>query len=566
VKGRSILWLTLLGAYVNSAAYGFNFSTEWDYSILLPLANRLRNPSLYPGDPFLQNAGPYLTPFWWVVVKLSQHWPTESILFVAFLLTKLVFFGALARLVWPVVKSKALAACIVAVIALSPALNSMTSIGGGRVLTSFETHASLGFAILLLAGVMLVERRWWTAVMLGSLGIYLDALMFLCSLFAFAVFALFDWREHKRHVFAAGLLGVILTAPWVLLSQHAVRSNIPSGYVQALLMFYPYQYTLRWTPASILLRGAAILAGAAWLVFVARREGISAHRRLEILTLSYAIPVALGIFFGEFYLTPTTARLHLLRSDSFLLLYALLLIQIYGVKLLEPRASIFPGMTFLLGLSALLLALSVRFGAPALFLFLLLWSDPGQRFERFVRKIATFLTGRLRLPPRSNMAAALCGMAALILFSVLLARPAQLWNFAQPLSPQERACFDVQLWMKGHTPVESRFLVPTEGCGFEALSERITWGEWTDGNVMIPYPSLAELFLKRMAALGVYPGYPSDAASLEQNYRNQSWEHLLTIARRNQLDYVIQFRGIPSPLAPAYQNDEFAVYRVQDAL
>src|SRR3990172_160815 len=198
-----IVWLMLLGAYLNAAAYGFKFSSTYDYDVLLPLMNWLRDPSLYPGDALRVDSSPFLIMFWWVVAKLSNYFSTEHILFVAFLLTKLMFFFAIARLVWATTRSRAFSACIISVVALSPLLNSAMPFGGSRVLLPIETHFSFGFALLVLAGVLLMEGRWWWAVVLASLGVYVDALVFLFTLFAFAAFALADWKQHTWRVLGA---------------------------------------------------------------------------------------------------------------------------------------------------------------------------------------------------------------------------------------------------------------------------------------------------------------------------------------------------------------------------
>lgn len=572
-KGRAIVWLTVLGVYVNAAAYGFEFLVS-DHNVLLPLMNSLRDPSLYSSairDPSLfqgavqEHLTPFLMVFWWVVAKLSNYFPTQQILFVAFFLSKLIFFYAVARLVLTAVKSRPLATCIVAVIALSPLLNTTTPFGGSRVLTPFQTHFAFGLSLLVLSGVLLMEGRWWPAVILASVGVYMDALVFLFTLFAFAAFALADWKQNKRRVCGAGLLGMVCTAPWLVLTRQAIEGQFPSDYLQALFTYYPFHYTLRWTPALDLIKGTAILIAAVWIALLARRAGLPSRQRLEILTASYLIPLALGIFFGLVYLNPTMIRLHLLRADSFLLLFAFLLIQVYGANLLTSTEAQFRATTFLLGTSALLFPLSVSFGGMALLVCLLLKTDPQEHFDRWFSKIGGHAIDWFTRIGKANLAATLCGTAALIVFLIVIPRAAQLWDFVKAPSPEEEACVDVQLWMKSHTPVQTGFLVPTVGCGFRSFSERLTWGEWTDGNVMITHPPFADVFLQRMAALGLEPGHPWELARLEENYRGQSWERVHKIARENQLEYIIQFRDVSYAARPVYQNREFAVYRVPQA-
>lgn len=558
----TVVWLTLLGAYLNAAAYGFKFSPTYDYDVLLPLMNWLRDPSLYPGDALRADSSPFLIVFWWVVARLSNHFSTEHILFAAFLLTKLVFFFAVARLVWATTKSRAFSACIVSAIALSPLLNSVMPFGGSRVLLPIETHYSFGFALLVLTGVLLTEGRWWWAVILASVGVYIDALVFLFTLFAFAAFALADWKQHKWRVLGTGVLGAALSAPWVVLSRQSVQSEIPAEFLQALFTFDPFHFTLQWTAASILLKGTAILIAAVWMAILARRAELLPHRRFEILTASYLVPLVLGIFFGELYRYAPIVRMHLLRADSFLVPYALLLIQVYGANLLVSRAGLFPLTTLFLGLSALVFPLSMSLGLVPIFLGLVFETDPRKRFEALAGKLAGPLVRRVSHIPIRYSAAALCGTAVLVAFLMTVPGVARLWNFSQPLTPVESACVDLQLWMKVHTAPRAHFLVPTVSCGFRTFSERTTWGEWADGNHMIAYPPFASIFLQRMTDLGLPPGHPFEFSYLQENYKNLPWERMVAIAQKNRLDFIVQFKDVSYPARPVYENQGFALYRV----
>ena len=83
---------------------------------------------------------------------------------------------------------------------------------------------------------------------------------------------------------------------------------------------------------------------------------------------------------------------------------------------------------------------------------------------------------------------------------------------------------------------------------------------------MFVYPPFADVFLRRMAALGLQPGatwFAANPGLLEDNYKRQSWDHILTIARENQLDYIVQFRSVHYPVVPVYENSELAVYEVK---
>ncbi|MGH9679899.1 MAG: hypothetical protein ACRD4Y_08095, partial [Candidatus Acidiferrales bacterium] len=221
---------------MNVAAYGFQFPAGADYDFFLPMANWLRDSSLYPGDP-LRNVFPHVQTFYWpVVATLSRYYSMEHVLFGLFLLTKLIFFGAVGRLVAVRVRNRVLGACIVAAIALSGILNGQTPIGGTIVLDEISEHAALGLAIVLLAGVLLVEGKWRSAAVVAALSVYVDALQFVHVLPAFALLAAVYWREEKRKIFSSALLGAGVSLPWYIHFHRSFLANYPRDYISVLLI------------------------------------------------------------------------------------------------------------------------------------------------------------------------------------------------------------------------------------------------------------------------------------------------------------------------------------------
>jgi hypothetical protein len=327
-----VLGLALLGIYLNGAVYGFQYPAGADYNFFLPLANWLRDRSLYPGDPIRQVFPHVQTFYWFVVVILSKHFATEHVLFALFLITKFIFFGAVALLVASRVRSRVLCGCIVAAIALSDVLNNQTPIGGTVILDQLSEHAALGLAIVLLAGVLLVQGKWWLAAIVAGLSVYVDALQFVHMLPAFMLFAIVYWREEKWHAARAALLGAGVFAPWFVYFHKSYLANYPADYVAVLLIHYPLHITLRWTPVLPIAEAFGLFAAAVAVCVVARKATLKAESRLELLAISYFVVMVFGIVFGWFWLTPSVARFMLQRADSLLIPYAFLLIQIYGLS------------------------------------------------------------------------------------------------------------------------------------------------------------------------------------------------------------------------------------------
>jgi hypothetical protein len=559
-----LLSLTVFGAYANVAAYGFQYPAGADYNFFLPMANWFRDPSLYPGDA-MRNVFPHVQTFYWpFVAMLSRYCSTEHILFGLLLATKLIFFGAVGRLVAVRVRNRVLGACMVAAIALSGMLNGQTPIGGTIVLDEISEHAALGMAIVLLAGVLLVEGKWRSAAVVAALSVYVDALQFVHALPAFALLAVIYWREEKRKIVSAAFLGAGVSLPWYIHFHRSFLANYPRDYVSVLLIHYPLHITLRWTPISQIVEGAIVLLAMVAMCFVARKCGLKRDRRLELLAVSYFAVLLVGILAGWFWLKPGIARLMLPRADSLLFPYAFLLIQIYGAGLLETREIRRPATTCLLAVLAVLSPLYDILALPLL-LAMGLCLEPHELLDRFLAAVFGRFRRFMLAISISRVAVGLCSLAILVSFSLMISPVDQLWNFKIPPDADETACYDAQIWARDHTPREAAFLVPPSGCGFRVLSLRSSWGEWSDGNAMYFDPAFADVFLKRVKTLDPDP-VPQGTGiidTLTEVYRKQSWDRIRAVANENHLDYIVQFKAVKYPGVPVYEDEGFAIYKAR---
>ncbi|MGA8220378.1 MAG: DUF6798 domain-containing protein [Candidatus Acidiferrales bacterium] len=605
-RTRHIFLLGLAGAYANCVAYGFCVGGG-NHQFELPLTNWLRDPSLYPQDPITHAFGHFPTVFWPAVAFLSQWMAVERILFVFFVLTKLLFFVALARLVVPRVTNELLAGCIVLCAALSPFLNDLTPFGASNILDSIETQTSLSLALLLWVGCFLLEGRWIRAAALCALTVNVNALF--CSFMAagFIAFVLIDWRRRRTGILIAGLVGLGISLPWVLRTRGGIYLKAPAGYVGALLAYYPFHITLRGHEAYELISGLGLVLAAALMVMVARKSGERRDFRLEALAASFFVPVFLGALIGEVYLTPMMARMQMLRADSFLLLYSILIVQIYGANLLGSRGHV-PGTTCFLGLTAIVLPLSNSLGLLwLLFIAMIVWAGARGRSESIWRGMArrqavraiglvVLLAGAMaaRLAqaewsltvtltliilagvllvcddrssaPAGNQTRIIGGVcAAAILIAAVGTVPglSRLWNPIIPATPQEADWFAVQEWAKANTPRDAQFLAPTYPGGFREFSERSSWGEWADGIALYLDPSFTDAYRERMLAVGYSWGKWNGTESITEKYKHLSWEQLLMLGRENGLRYIIQFRDVAYPAAPVFANQHYAVYKVE---
>ncbi|HEV2386986.1 MAG TPA: DUF6798 domain-containing protein [Candidatus Acidoferrales bacterium] len=613
VSWRDLALIGVAGAWLNSVAYGFRFDAgnQW---FQLAQIRWLRNPSLYPGDPIRQAFACYPTAFPAIVAWLGRWAAIEHVLLGFFVLTKLLFFLALARLVGKQVRQRWLTLAIVAAVALSPVLNDLTPLAHSDVLDTIQTHTSLAIALLLWAGVLLIEERWVAAAAIAPATAYLDGLFVAHAVAAFAVFAVADWRRHRPRIVAAGLLGAAIALPWAFWTRGVVYHHYPPGYVQALVAFYPFHLTLASDDAYELVAAAGILAAAVAMGWAARQAQLakpvilSPSRsagaknpvatdwassgaqpepggRLERLVWAYGFLVVVGALAGEFFLTPSLARLQFLRADTFFDLYAVLLVQVCGARLLlnsgesasgsptvpEPPATArtavppgkpIPAPRWAAGWLAILLPLGGQWALLWALLLALCWF----RFSPQLRRAFRVDKGSGGGPRRALAVALAAGVLATFLPGWRQLNPvprwSSLWDPVAPMSAEQADWRAAQLWAREHTPADSRFLVPTFPGGFRVFSERTSWGEWEDGAACYFYPPFAERYEERMTALGIPRGHWVHTDGMRENYRRQKWQTLVAIARQHRLGFIVQFRGAGAAARPLYQNAHYSVYPV----
>lgn len=600
-----VLMVGVVGAYANVVAYGFSYGSG-NQEFELPLLNWLRDPSLYPQDPIREAFARFPTVFWQFVAYLSHWMSSEKVVFLLFVLTKLLFFLALTLILRTRIRSTGILACVIVSVALSPFLNDLTPLGASDILDSTQTQTSLAIALLLWAAWFLLEERWVPAAIICALTVYISAPYFVFMLFAFAPFAVMDWRRHRTEIIGAGVIGAAISVPWLLVSHGVTNQGFPKGYVEALIAFYPFHVTLAGHEAYELVSGVGLLVAAGLMVAIARKTGQRRDIRFEILTASFILPVFLGALFGAIHLTPMLARLQLLRADSFLILFSTLLIQIHGANHLTTLSGS-PATTFFFSSIAILLPLSDSMGLLwPLLIAMFLWRLRPKRIEELCERIARSNGARLlilllllagitfagrpeadwsstvvfllliiggccfvytgsgeystvRLGKMTNVVSAL-GILALAAGTV--PSLTSLWNPLVVPTPLQRDWRDVQDWAKENTPREAQFLVPTYPGGFRVFSERSSWGEWKDGQAMYLYPPFTDEYRRRMEAVGYSWDKWESTGAISGNYKRLSWERLGELARQHQLSYIIQFREVTYPAIPIFANQHYAVYKV----
>jgi hypothetical protein len=597
------LLLTAVAVYVNIVTFGFIYG-DGNHALQLPLVNWLKDPALYPDDPIRKGFEWFPTLFWSAIAFFSPWVGVQKLVFISFLITKVLFFSALVLLIRDFLPEYRFTACIVLSIGLSDFLNDSSPFGYSDVLTTIQTHTSLAVALILWVGLLLTKGYWKAAALVLAGTAYINALFVIYTSFAVAAFAFLDWKQNKRSIITAAVLMVVIALPWFV-SQAKLSSGFPESYVETILMHYPYHFTLRFHPAGTLLWGFLVIAVAVCAPIVGTRFGIVRDRRLELLAASYAAPFLLGVMVGEFYPFPSIVRLQFLRADSFLMLYSIVLVQVYGAKVLIARQQKFamlfatcailwplvlpvnnwlppvifvllsvlhvvhPGIIFLatsaLALARLLGVMSIPGKLAALAAVasaaFLVWQKRRWLQWRFRNESLPEIAGKRRLD-KNNPPLLVCAVVLVIAMIGKIPAPLQLWN---PIlvTEKSKAWREAQDWAKLNTSPDVKFLVPPHPFGFRMFSERGIWVDWIDGNLVHTYPGYADEWRQRMAAIGVTLkiGEYIPVRQVTQ-YKEQAWDKLAALAKAQRLSYVIQYSDVKYEIQPVFKNNLYAIYPV----
>jgi hypothetical protein len=554
---------SLLGATLNILAFGFQYGTG-NHIYEIAMINWLRDPTLYPNDPIRVGFARFPSVFWRAVALVPDHVSTQVVLFAVFVATKIIFFYGLTRLARCLSTERHFVSGVLVFFALSPILNIRTPFGYSPILDPIQTQTPLTIALLVYAGAKLIEGYWLRAAVVTAACFYLNAILVVFVLFAFAPLAVADFRHYSKRILLSSFGGAFIIAPWLLRNHTLAGGKYPPEYVPALLLYFPRHLVLSSHNHIDFIYGPVFLCAALGAVILAHKKGVPINWRVELVTSCFAIPVALGVVAGQCYLTPLIATLQFMRADAFLFLYAALLLAAAVYKLaVSARLPYAKGLLAIIALAFVLPLAPVRF----LLLLVAVAVIYGTDCLKAIEVGKDWLRDNLNLSKRTEwlLDAVLLIAASLILWTAASASVAdpQRWKMFE-WSLNHGDSFELQTWARLNTSSDSVFLVPPNEGGFRIGSLRSSWGEWKDGTSVYLDPEFAPTYLNRMNELGIHeaPMKPNTPNSMPGIYRRQSLEHLLMIARENHLQYIVQYADVPYNATPVYSNPSFRVYAV----
>lgn len=501
-------WALALGAAsVLVTGYRVYFHNQ---ALQIPLIRLLKDPTLYPGDPFAATLPYYASTLWRVVVWCARIIPLEPLLLGLFLLERFLVIYAAGSLALTLAPRSRL--CMVATMAFF-ATAPVPILGGGTILMPYFEQTSLAVGFFMMATAAFYSRRpiaW--AVWLAA-GFNCNSMYGVYAITYFA--AAFITRMAERR------------------GSDAPRSLSP--WIRALGLF-----ALLSTPAIVLSLGAFGKGGVdTHLWFMACRARVPHH------------------IFPSTWAWSSYARFALL-----------MLVVAYGVTRSDDlRKRTLPWMA--VGAAwVLIAALAEWVRSPSLMIL-----QPARATDLWycfgvIALMSACLANRR---PMWLMALALIPFA---LFHTtgngaagegLLAIGGPHWALTSSPSIAMRQVCD---WASGNTPKDAAFLVSPNWGEFRGLSMRPAFVTWKDGSALLWCRPFAVPWSQRMAALG----YDVTKGKLPGRRLNSNLDRLYdsltdSDAQRLASHYGIRYWAVKtdhtSALPVVYANRRFKVLNVR---
>jgi len=566
--------------------FGYDFGLDPNLAQVMPYVRRLADPSLYPGDVFLDSFSSFPSLYPAAAAWLGAHAPLETLHFAAYLASRFLFLVLVFGLAETLTGSRRAAFAAVLLAALAAQTSVLTPLGEDPLLkTSFFQSTLAGLAVT--ASLLLFLRKKYVPAFLAlGVALFVNGLLalFLAALYAAALPGAPDRRAMLRGWAALGLAAL----PWLgwLLTLHNAFGGPGPDYAALLKAWYPGHYFPSGWDAGKWLRIAAFVPLNLLLIY-GGAAGAPEERQVRAFLKAFYALWAAALVFGELLPLPRLVNLQFFRSDAVFCLLGVIFAADFLRARFESRE---PGGWALAGL----LLLSFMETGPAIYplcalALLLTWlRGPGWAFRAAAAAGAAACAWQaLQLPAVSPEhkkyavallffgVAALAGKSYKAVFRPALAAALALAAVLLPYLPlagyrassglsnageENRNWIKAQNWARENTPPSAVFLVPPDTSGFRVFSLRPTAGEWLDGGAMHWAPGFERGWAGRMSDLRAW-----DPAGAGAGYSSLTEADLAALGRKYGASYAARRRAAPLSFPPVYSNKDFTLYALPAA-
>jgi hypothetical protein len=535
--------LFALATLITVLFLGYTFGT-FDQTIHIPFLKRYADPTLFPGDPFIDLRLTHYSYFWRLFEPFYRLGVLEITMFIVHVAVVYGTFWALWAL-----SQTLFASPLSSLLVVAGFIFPHIGFAGFPVIEFSLLNRTFVLPFLLVAINLFVRRRIVLAFLLAGLMYNLHVISVQFVLAMFLLDAVVEVKSVGWRRLAAGLIVFLIAALPVLFWKltgtpvdFAVRmewfQTIARGTLFNLFyLFPPYAYILVMT-----ISGFSALA----LFVIARRSQPPSpqHRTLDVFVAACLIVLAVQVLTAQFAPMTIIVQSQIIRAGTFILIFGYVYFADYLARAYQARRAVLDWAM-----------LAGSYGLTALPLGpLAVWS---------AQHLVPGAAARRMLGGGIMLGFAVAGFVIAFKFNA--------WQPAIQIYGPRTAWEDAQFWARDNTPRDALFITPPNiwwlyTSDWRVFSERSTLATLADLLEVAFAPEYMSVWQPRFEALapGAQARFRGDLFENRQ-LTGEAFYGLTTadfqgLASRFGADYLVVGRGHDYALPVAYENAEYRIY------
>ena len=494
------------------ASHGYKFA-ESDQSIFIPYILRLNDPNIFPNDIIFDQISSKTSVFYPLIAFLTKFADLQLLFFAGFLLMQIVFFLAIFKLAYAILKNKT-----IAYLAL-PLFFLPKFIGGTATLTfdDFFTYRSVGTTAFIFYLAFLIEKKFKTSALFAFASFLFHPLSIIPNAALLPIF----FAKDKFKISLKKLITILLASS-ALIVTFTLFLHQNNLWLSIIKFRDSYLFISTWAPRGIL---AIFLYLILLFFFLQKLPKQTKKNILLIIYVCLVVFVANYISF-ELFQNPQLAKFQLIRSINPIAYLSLVVCGLFLTK-----KDIVGKIVGIISYSALSLNLFEIF---AVFFAIFAAHD-------FLSKHDL----SLKLDKQIIVFAAIT-----VILGSLLTGKVNPYKMAEKVQfpKQQSSWIKLQLWAKENTDKSALFLAPIDHPGFRIYSQRSIVTDIKDGAIVIYNQKTASEWHERY----------TDA----KNFYQEPRANLDAIVNKYNPTYIIINKNSVLPFKKVYEDDQYDVLKV----
>ena len=542
------LLLTLVAVFgINPYLYGL-----YNHCVTVPFVFEAADPSLYPGDPMVQEIDYFYT---WFLQGMGGLYrllglPLETLFFVLHLVAVYATFWSFFHLAKTLSgrRSAAAVACMLF-------LFGTKTIG---YVGTFESHLmerTLIMPLEFLALAWMLRGRWVAAFAATGIAFCIHPLSaFYVGVLTGAAALWSLWQANREGAFSREalrvglgiLVGALAAAPSLYLKAIGPEPLMPmgtpiDGWLDILAMRSAYHvFPFDW-PWHGWLRAGMFWAGVCLL-----RRGIvptSLDRRVQAAGVAFIGMALLGVVFTEWIPMSIVVQFQFFRAYRFVMYFGMIYLAIGMLRGAEGK--VHPGT----------LIVAFVLAAPA-------WTEMvGLKYATMAATWLLLLGGVCYGMPRWHWRFSQVLVLALV-FPLMVTPASIILRGFNIHSHQESDWVAVQRWAESNTAIDAGFIVPPNRKGFRVDSKRAVYVDWNDGTQTFFNQAFGTAWLERMTQVG-FKGTPEGMGAGYRALTPRRFREVADEMPENGTVFAVVFPSMDLPFEEVYANEDYRVLRVR---